>query len=142
MVGPSDYDCLLPRDRLLVSYDGDPFGHHRCLVAQISQTGWVIVAPHWELYHEDLRDYEYCAQVGPRGGCTAEQREAFPRHVQLNRADLKGRMDDLLVEGEDQATELRAEGFVPNTRCIVPRGRLKGQAKAGAAASVGAAAAT
>lgn len=99
-----DPDGLLPKRRLLLSYDGDEWWHERILLAQVSQLGWVVVTPHGDIYVEDISSWTCAVVLGPRAGIPVSH-QIMPAF--LVRTELVG----WLAEAEDEAVALRSDTF-------------------------------
>ena len=94
-------DGVLQKEVVLVGYSHDDWWHERCVFGFVALLSIVVVTPHWDMYLEDVADYESVHRLqadctlpaGTRFGYGAARAE---RALRFNRAELARRLPNLL----------------------------------------------
>ena len=96
---------LRPGHRVLVSYVGDEWLHERLVLSLPTAGSICVCTPHWDMYVEDIADYEHIFIRGPRGAVPPDWRpssgtDRAGKVVIFDNTDLADRLDSLLADGE------------------------------------------
>ena len=88
-------------DRVLVSYEDDDWWHERAILGFCPPDLVCIATPHWDLYQENVADYDQVLLFGPRGGIPAPARGMA--RVEFNVAELGRRIANFIVRARRSA---------------------------------------
>ena len=100
-------DGLRRRAVALVSYEGDEWWHERAILGFIGDAGVVVCTPHWDVYVEQVGDYESLQVLGPRGGGIPTAVSRTGRVVRFDYGALQERWGALLAQAARGDPDMR-----------------------------------
>ena len=100
-------DGLRRKGVALVSYEDDEWWLERAILGFLGDSGVVVCTPHWDVYVEQVEDYESLRVLGPRGGGIPAAVSRTGRVVRFDHGALQERWDALLAQAARGEPDMR-----------------------------------